>query len=155
MNGVDAAAIALGQDFRAIEAGAHAFAALAGKYGPLSTWRRDGDFLEGRAEMPLAVGTVGGATQVHGGVRAALQLTRARSSAELAIVMASAGLAANLAALRALAAEGIQHGHMRLHGRKNAAAEARVEPVAPPRVEAGSRRADPDRRRASRERRGR
>ncbi len=131
MNGVDAAAIALGQDFRAIEAGAHAFAALSGRYRPLSTWRREGDFLEGRAEMPLAVGTVGGATQVHAGVRAALQLTRATSSGELAIVMASAGLAANLAALRALAAEGIQHGHMRLHARKNAASEARIEPLEP------------------------
>jgi hydroxymethylglutaryl-CoA reductase len=129
MNGVDAAAIALGQDFRAIEAGAHAFAALGGRYRPISTWRRVAAGLEGQAELPLAVGTVGGSTQVHAGVRAALQLTRARTSGELGVVMAAAGLAANLAALRALAAEGIQRGHMRLHGRKAAAVAEAPRPA--------------------------
>ncbi|HEY4116501.1 MAG TPA: hydroxymethylglutaryl-CoA reductase, degradative [Byssovorax sp.] len=127
MNGVDAAALALGQDFRAIEAGAHAFAAITGRYRPLSTWRKIEGGLEGSAELPLAVGTVGGATQVHAGVRAALALTRARSSRDLAILLASAGLASNLAALRALAAEGIQRGHMRLHERKLACVAAAAE----------------------------
>jgi hydroxymethylglutaryl-CoA reductase len=118
MNGLDAAAVALGQDWRAIEAGAHAFAGLEGRYRPLSTWRRTADGLVGHAELPLAVGTVGGSTQVHPGVRAAMAMVRAAGARELAVVLASAGLAANLAALRALAGEGIQKGHMRLHERK-------------------------------------
>lgn len=122
MNGVDAAALALGQDFRAIEAGAHSYAAIGGRYRPLSTWVRTPEGLAGRAELPLAVGTVGGSCEVHGGVRAALQLVGAKSAAELAVVLASAGLASNLAALRALASEGIQRGHMRLHERKRALA---------------------------------
>ncbi|AUX42028.1 3-hydroxy-3-methylglutaryl-CoA reductase [Sorangium cellulosum] len=124
MNGLDAAAVALGQDFRAIEAGAHAYAAMSGRYGPLSTWERVPGGLVGRAELPLAVGTVGGSTQVHAGVRAALQLVGATSARELAVVLASVGLASNLAALRALAGEGIQRGHMRLHERKRALAAA-------------------------------
>lgn len=118
MNGVDSAAVALGQDFRAIEAGAHAFAAMSGTYRPLSTWKRSEGGLIGRTELPLAVGTVGGLSQAHPGVRAALDLLNVTSSAELAIVLASVGLASNLAALRALAGEGIQRGHMRLHDRK-------------------------------------
>ncbi len=118
MNGLDAAAVALGQDWRSLEAGAHAFCALGGSYRPLSTWARTARGLEGRAELPLAVGTVGGSTGAHAGVRAAFKLLRVTSARELAVVLASAGLASNLAALRALASEGIQRGHMRLHARK-------------------------------------
>lgn len=127
MNGLDAAAVALGQDFRAIEAGAHAFAALDGTYRPISRWRRTASGLAGEAELPLAVGIVGGSTQAHAGVRSALQLIGAESAGELAIVLASAGLAANLAALRALASEGIQRGHMRLHARKREIADPPIE----------------------------
>lgn len=118
MNGIDAVALALGQDWRAIEAGAHAFAALGGAYRPLSTWRIDAGALCGRLELPLAVGTVGGAIGVHPGARAALALIEVDSAGELAIVMAAAGLASNLAALDALAGDGIQLGHMRLHRRR-------------------------------------
>jgi len=118
MNGVDAVAVALGQDWRSIEAGAHAFAALDGRYRPLATWRRSADGLIGHIEMPLAVGTVGGATQVHPGVRAAFELIQVDDACDLAVVMAAAGLASNLAALKALAGEGIQRGHMKLHNRR-------------------------------------
>lgn len=126
MNGLDAAAVALGQDFRAIEAGAHAYAALGadlrgGGYRPLATWQRTEKGLLGVAELPLAVGIVGGSARAHAGVRTALRMVGARSAGELAIVLAAAGLASNLAALRALAGEGIQKGHMRLHRRKDAA----------------------------------
>ncbi|RMH38956.1 MAG: hydroxymethylglutaryl-CoA reductase, degradative [Deltaproteobacteria bacterium] len=126
MNGIDAAAVALGQDWRSIEAGAHAYAALDGRYRPLARWRRTPDGVAGALEMPLAVGTVGGATGVHPGVRAALELVGAADSRELAVVIAAAGLASNLAALRALAGEGIQRGHMKLHNRRlEAAADQR------------------------------
>ncbi len=119
MNGLDAAAVAVGQDWRGIEAGAHAWAARDGAYRPLSTWRRVNGGLEGRCELPLAVGTVGGSTQAHDGVRAAFKLLRVTSARRLSVVLASVGLASNLAALRALASEGIQRGHMRLHNRKH------------------------------------
>ncbi|MBX3249840.1 MAG: hydroxymethylglutaryl-CoA reductase, degradative [Myxococcales bacterium] len=118
MNGLDAAALALGQDWRAIEAGAHAFAALSGHYGPLAVWRRTESGLAGELEMPLAVATVGGATGVHPGVRAGLELLGHPDARELAVILGAVGLASNLAALRALAGEGIQRGHMRLHARK-------------------------------------
>ncbi len=118
MNGVDAVALALGQDWRSIEAGAHAYAALGEGYRPLATWRHEAGHLTGALEMPLAVATVGGSTGVHPGVRAAFAILGITDARELAIVMASAGLASNLAALRALAGEGIQKGHMRLHARK-------------------------------------
>ena len=118
LNGVDAAAVALGQDWRSIEAGAHAYAAHGGRYSPLSRWRHVNGHLEGEAELPLAVGTVGGAIGSHPGVQAAFKLLRVRSARELAVVLAAAGLASNLAALRALATDGIQKGHMRLHQRK-------------------------------------
>ena len=123
MNGVDAVVIATGNDWRAIEAGAHAFAARSGRYSSLSRWRKDenGDLL-GELEMPMAVGTVGGATRVHPGAQAALQLLGVGSAAELAEIIVSAGLAQNLAALRALSTEGIQHGHMGLHARQVAIA---------------------------------
>jgi hydroxymethylglutaryl-CoA reductase len=122
MNGIDAVAVALGQDWRAIEAGAHGYAALSGRYRPLATWSRVGSGLEGALEMPLAAATVGGSTRAHQGVRTAFEIARVADAKELAIVMGSAGLATNLAALRALAGEGIQKGHMRLHHRKQALA---------------------------------
>lgn len=121
MNGIDAMAVALGQDWRSIEAGAHAFAALGGQYRPLATWSRVDEGIEGVLEMPLAVATVGGVTHAHPGVRAAFDLMGRPAARELAVVMGAAGLASNLAALRALAGEGIQHGHMRLHARKTRA----------------------------------
>lgn len=121
MNGIDAVALALGQDWRSIEAGAHGYAALMpGGYGPLATWERTGTGVAGTLTLPLAVGTVGGSTGVHPGVRAGLELAGATRAQELAGILAAAGLASNLAALRALAGEGIQKGHMRLHARKQA-----------------------------------
>jgi hydroxymethylglutaryl-CoA reductase len=119
MNGVDAVVTATGNDWRAVEAAAHAFAARTGRYGPLATWRmsEDSAALEGRLEMPLALGTVGGALRAHRGARVALAMLAVSSSRELAMVAAATGLATNLAALRALATEGIQRGHMALHRR--------------------------------------
>ncbi|MCA9719747.1 MAG: hydroxymethylglutaryl-CoA reductase, degradative, partial [Myxococcales bacterium] len=111
MNGVDAVILATGNDWRAIEAAAHAYAAQGGRYAPLAIWRKGADgWLEGRMSMPTAVGMVGGATKVHPAARLALDLLDCRSSAELGEVIVAAGLAANLAALRALATEGIQRG---------------------------------------------
>jgi hydroxymethylglutaryl-CoA reductase len=120
MNGVDAVALALGQDWRAIEAGAHSYASLSGRYRPLAIWRRGAGGLEGVLEMPLAAATAGGSTRAHPGVRAAFDLLGITSARELAVVMGAVGLASNLAALRALAGEGIQRGHMKLHARKAA-----------------------------------
>jgi hydroxymethylglutaryl-CoA reductase len=117
MNGVDAVAIATGQDWRAIEAGAHAFACREGQYKPLSTWYLEEGHLVGRIELPLALGTVGGPLGVHPGVQVALKLMRVSSARELAMVFASVGLAQNFAALRALGSVGIQKGHMALHAR--------------------------------------
>jgi hydroxymethylglutaryl-CoA reductase len=123
MNGVDAVAIATGNDWRAIEAGAHAFAARSGRYTSLSTWEKDkGGNLIGSLEMPMAVGVVGGATRVHPTAQACLRLMDVKTAADLAQVMVSVGLAQNMAALRALATEGIQHGHMALHARQVAIA---------------------------------
>ena len=123
MNGVDAVVIATGNDWRAIEAGAHAYAARSGQYTSLSTWEKDAQGnLSGHLEMPMAVGIVGGATRVHPGARAALKLMQVTSAAQLAEIIASVGLAQNLAALRALATEGIQRGHMSLHARQVAIA---------------------------------
>jgi hydroxymethylglutaryl-CoA reductase len=123
MNGVDAVVIATGNDWRAVEAGAHAYAARSGRYTSLSAWGRDADGnLVGTLEMPMAVGIVGGATRVHPTARAALKLMGISSAAQLAEIIVSAGLAQNLAALRALATEGIQRGHMGLHARQVAIA---------------------------------
>jgi len=122
MNGIDAVVIATGNDFRAVEAGAHAYAALSGRYRPLSTWRRDGLDLVGELTLPLALGIVGGTLRVHPTAKVALSLLRVDSADELALVAASVGLASNLAALRALATEGIQRGHMSLHARSVAVA---------------------------------
>lgn len=135
MNGVDAVVITTGNDWRAIEAGAHAYAARNGRYTSLSTWGKDekGN-LVGTLEMPMAVGIVGGATRVHPAAQACLKLMGVKSAAELAQIIVSVGLAQNLAALRALATEGIQHGHMALHARQVAIAagakEDQVEKVA-------------------------
>jgi hydroxymethylglutaryl-CoA reductase len=127
MNGVDAVVMATGNDWRAIEAGAHAYAARSGHYRSLSTWRlrTEGEgapVLVGELEMPLAVGTVGGATRVHPMARAALQIMGVRGARELAEIIVSVGLAQNFAAIRALATEGIQRGHMALHARQVAIA---------------------------------
>jgi len=123
MNGIDAVALACGQDWRAIEAGAHAYAAREGRYTSLSTWTQDREGnLVGTLELPLAVGTVGGAIRVHPGARTALKILGVQTARELAEVMAAVGLAQNLGALRALATEGIQRGHMTLHARQVALA---------------------------------
>ncbi len=123
MNGVDAVVLATANDWRAVEAGAHAYAARSGRYTSLSTWGMDekGN-LTGFLEMPMAVGIVGGATRVHPSARAALKLIGIQSARELAEIIVSVGLAQNLAALRALATEGIQRGHMGLHARQVAIA---------------------------------
>jgi hydroxymethylglutaryl-CoA reductase len=127
MNGVDAVVIATGNDWRAIEAGAHSFAARTGRYTSLSTWGKDsnGD-LVGTLEMPMAVGIVGGATRVHPTAQAALKIMGVTSARELAEIIVSVGLAQNLAAIRALATEGIQRGHMGLHARQVAIAAGAV-----------------------------
>jgi hydroxymethylglutaryl-CoA reductase len=127
MNGIDAVLMATGQDYRAIEAGAHAYVSRTGRYTAMSKWRyRDGD-LHGEMTLPMAVGIVGGITRVHPRVRAALAMMRIESARELGEIAAAVGLAQNLAALRALASEGIQHGHMRMHAR-NVAAEVGARP---------------------------
>ncbi len=127
MNGIDAVAVATGNDWRAIEAGAHAFAARSGSYRPLSWWAVSAHGgLHGDLEMPLAVGTVGGATNVLPVARACLRLMGVGSARELASIMAAVGLAQNLAALWALATEGIQRGHMSLHARQVAMAAGAV-----------------------------
>ena len=123
MNGVDAVVVATGNDWRAIEAGAHAYAAWKSTgYRSLSTWEKDanGD-LVGTIEMPMAVGLVGGATAVHPTAKANVHLLGVKTAQELAEVIVSVGLAQNFAALRALATEGIQRGHMSLHARNIAA----------------------------------
>lgn len=119
MNGIDAVALATGQDFRAIEAGAHAYAARDGTYRSLTRWSitKEGN-LAGAIELPLAVGIVGGIVNAHPTAKFALQTVGVESAKELATVMAAVGLAQNLAAIRALSSEGIQAGHMRLHARK-------------------------------------
>ncbi len=118
MNGIDAVTIATGNDWRAIEAGAHAFASRRGRYEPLTRWSvgKDGK-LVGKIELPLAMGTVGGAARVHPAARLARQILGIERSRDLARIVAAVGLAQNLAALSALATEGIQAGHMALHAR--------------------------------------
>lgn len=119
MNGVDAVLVACGNDWRAVEAGAHAWAARSGRYGPLTRWSQGSDgALVGSIELPLAANTVGGAAGVHPGVQLALRLAQPESAVDLAVLAAAAGLASNLAALKALATEGIQRGHMALHARR-------------------------------------
>ncbi|MFQ3567573.1 MAG: hydroxymethylglutaryl-CoA reductase, degradative [Aggregatilineales bacterium] len=123
MNGIDAVVIATGNDWRAVEAGAHAYAAREGRYSSLTRWWQDDDGnLRGMIELPLAVGTVGGATRVHPTAQVALKILNIESARQLAEICASVGLAQNLAALRAMVTEGIQHGHMRMHARQIALA---------------------------------
>ncbi|CAG0941063.1 partial hydroxymethylglutaryl-CoA reductase, partial [Anaerolineae bacterium] len=124
MNGIDAIAIATGNDWRSIEAGAHAYAARDGQYRALTTWDRapEGGDLVGAIELPLAVGTVGGTTSVHPVAQIAMKILKVANAQELAGIMAAVGLAQNLGALRALASEGIQSGHMALHARQIAIA---------------------------------
>jgi len=123
MNGVDAVVIATGNDWRAVEAGAHSWACKKGKIRPLSSWTKDSDGnLHGELEIPLAVGIIGGATQVHPLAQICIRMMKIQSSGELAEIIACVGLAQNLAALRALSTEGIQKGHMALHARQIAIA---------------------------------
>ena len=124
MNGVVAVGIACGQDIRALEAGAHSYASRNGRYKPLTIWEKnsDGD-LVGTLEMPMAVGLVGGAARTHPAARADIKILGVKTAIELAEVMGAVGLAQNFAALRALASEGIQRGHMKLHA-TNVAASA-------------------------------
>jgi len=123
MNGVDSVIIATGNDWRAIEAGAHAYAARNGRYTSLSVWEKDADGnLFGTLEIPMAVGIVGGTTKVHPAAQAAIKLMGVKTANELAEIIVSVGLAQNMAALRALATEGIQRGHMSLHARQIAIA---------------------------------
>lgn len=117
MNGVDSVLLATGNDYRAVEAGAHAFAAITGHYRPLATWRTQADGLHGTLEMPISVGIVGGTLRVHHAARFSLRLAEIESARDLAMLAAAAGLASNLAALRALSMEGILSGHMALHAR--------------------------------------
>ena len=131
MNGIDAVLLATGNDWRAVEAGAHAYAARFGFYRSLSTWSQDQNGnLKGRLELPLAAGIIGGATRVHPGAKTALKLLDVKTAGELAEIIVSVGLAQNLAALRALATDGIQQGHMSLHARQVAiAAGAEAEQI--------------------------
>ena len=125
MNGISAVAVACGQDWRAVEAGCHAYVAYhQGRYGSMTHWEKDSEGnLVGTIETPMAVGIVGGASKVHPVARANLEILGVESAQELASIMAAAGLAQNLGALRALATSGIQKGHMRLHA-KNMAVSA-------------------------------
>jgi hydroxymethylglutaryl-CoA reductase len=130
MNGIDAVAVATGNDWRSIEAGAHAYAARDGTYTSLSHWSATADGnLRGDLELPMAVGIVGGTTRAHPAARACLALLDVTRAAELAQIMVAVGLAQNLAALRALAAEGIQLGHMALHARQVAIAAGAEGPL--------------------------
>lgn len=143
MNGIDPVVIATGNDWRAIEAGAHAYAARSGRYTSLSEWRigEDGS-LNGSLELPVAVGIVGGTTRAHPAARVALKVLGVDTASELAQIVAAVGLAQNLGALRALATEGIQQGHMALHARQMAiaagAADDQVEQVVGQMLAAGT-----------------
>ena len=123
MNGIIGVVIATCNDHRAVEAGAHAYAARNGHYTTLSTWEKNenGD-LVGSIELPMAIGTVGGATRVHPIAKIALKILGVKTATELGEVLAAVGLAQNLGALRALSHEGIQRGHMSLHARNMAIA---------------------------------
>ncbi|MBN2715467.1 MAG: hypothetical protein JXX14_06405 [Deltaproteobacteria bacterium] len=117
-NGIDPVLLATGNDWRAVEAGGHAFAAMKGTYSPLATWHVRGETLCGTIELPMAVGIVGGASKTHPAAAKCLEIMGISTAAELAAVVTCAGLASNLAALAALATEGIQAGHMRLHQKR-------------------------------------
>lgn len=118
MNGIVPVVLATGNDTRAIESGAHAYASITGRYLPLTTWEKDKDGnLVGTIEIPMAVGLVGGATKIHPQAQVAVKMLGVKTSKELAMIIASVGLAQNLAALKVLATEGVQRGHMSLHAR--------------------------------------
>lgn len=141
MNGIDPVVLATGNDWRAIEAGAHAYAARTGTYTSLTRWELSGsETLVGSIEIPMALGLVGGATRTHPAAQAALRLMNVSSATELAQVVAAVGLAQNMAAIRALATEGIQRGHMTLHARNiaiSAGAEgSQIDEIAKALVEA-------------------
>jgi len=146
MNGIDAVAIATGNDWRSVEAGAHAYAARNGSYTSLTSWVREGDALVGSIELPMAVGTVGGSTAAHPVALTLRKILGIDSASELACVMAAVGLAQNLGAIRALATDGIQRGHMRLHARSVALAagarESEVDAIAGAMVRTGQIRLD-------------
>ena len=132
MNGIDAVVIATGNDWRAVESGAHAYVARDGRYTSMTQWRitPEGD-LQGKIELPLAVGIVGGATRVHPTAQFALDILGISTAQELAEVMVAVGLAQNFAAIRALATDGIQQGHMRMHARQLALAAGASAELAP------------------------
>lgn len=128
MNGIDPVIVATGNDWRAIEAGAHVYAVKNGHYTSLTTWKKDAQGnLVGRLELPMAVGLVGGATKTHPLAQLSIQMLNIKSANELGEVIAAVGLAQNMAAMRALATEGIQRGHMALHAR-NIAVVAGAKP---------------------------
>jgi len=147
MNGISPLVIATGNDFRAIEAGAHAYAARTGRYRSLTTWEanQDGD-LVGTIEIPLAMGLVGGATAIHPMAKLIVKSLSLKGARDLAEITASAGLCQNLAALRALSAEGIQRGHMNLHAKniaiQSGAEGVEIEAVAERLIKGGKVRAD-------------
>lgn len=119
MNGIDPVVLATGNDWRAVEAGAHVWASRTGHYGPLSTWEKDSKGrLVGTLEMPMALGLIGGATKAHPVAQLSLRILGCKSAQELGEICVAVGLAQNLGALRALSGEGIQRGHMKLHARK-------------------------------------
>ena len=122
MNGIDAVAIATGNDWRGVEAGAHAYAARSGRYSSLTRWWREDGYLCGEIDVPMAIGTVGGSTGVHPTIKVLRKILNISTARELAMVMAAVGLAQNMGALKALATEGIQRGHMSLHARQAALA---------------------------------
>lgn len=127
MNGITAVVLATGNDTRAVESGVHTYACRTGEYKPVTIWEKNGDGdLVGTIEIPIAAGLVGGATKTHPTARAAVKILGVESATELGEVMSAVGLAQNFAALRALATEGIQRGHMNLHA-KNIAVTAGAE----------------------------
>jgi hydroxymethylglutaryl-CoA reductase len=147
MNGISALVVSTGNDFRAIEAGAHAYAAQTGRYRSLTHWEKnsDGD-LVGSIEMPLAMGLVGGATAIHPMAKLVVKALGVKTAVELAEIAAAGGLCQNLAALRALSAEGVQRGHMNLHAKNLAiqagAKEGEIEILAERLIKGGKIRAD-------------
>jgi hydroxymethylglutaryl-CoA reductase len=147
MNGISALVIATGNDFRAIEAGAHAYAVRDGRYSSLSRWEKnaEGD-LVGSIELPLALGLVGGATAIHPMAKLVIKILGVTTATELAEIAAASGLCQNLAALRVLASEGVQQGHMSLHAKNMAimagAIGAEIELLAAKLISGGRVRAD-------------
>jgi hydroxymethylglutaryl-CoA reductase len=127
MNGVDPVILATGNDWRAAESGAHAFASRTGTYRPLCVWKKaENGNLEGLLEIPLALGVVGGPARMHKGAALGLKMSSVSSAQELAMLAASVGMASNFAALKALATDGIQRGHMALHARQVAVAAGAI-----------------------------